>query len=300
MSFGPGTISSEVKMAIGRNFIEIWKKHFSLISTSVYSLVLVVLEKILECEFKCPEELHLRCPYAILHFIMPAVTFFILGIIFQAARLHPSQRENEFYYSYNKCGKGNSDSTDKHEFSSCWCIFLKASFPAVLWIVILLLDGRYVDCLSENITGYQISQISGLVIMALVVNIGLVCKFCYKKGYRQKITVDEAEIKNLLEQRAREYILKQKEEAIWQRINDECLADPENFLESINEETVSGIIARVCNISREGSGDKGGMASTSPPVTSSQLPRETSRLLPEGTSSPPSEEIPENSSCPRV
>ncbi|KAH1182327.1 hypothetical protein KIL84_010081 [Mauremys mutica] len=285
MSFGLGTISSEVKIAIARNFIEIWKKHFSLISTSVYSLILVVLEKIMESDFKCPEELHLRRSYAALHFIAPALTFFILGIIFQAAS------GNKFYYPCNKC---KSYCTDKLVDCSGCCIFLKAFFPAVLWVVILLLDGRYVSCFNKGITAYQYSQISGLVIIVLVVLIGLIYKCCCKKGYRGKITVDEAEIENLAEQKAHEYILKRKEEAIWQLLNDEHLADPETILESIDKKSVYRIIDRVCNISREGSGDQGGMANSSPQGTSSQLPQETSSPLLEETSSPSPQEIPEN------
>nr|XP_032619425.1 uncharacterized protein LOC116815303 [Chelonoidis abingdonii] len=199
MSFQQGTIPSEVKTAISKNFFEIWKKHFGRISMLVYSLVLVVLEKILESDFKCPEELHLRHSYTILLFIMPAVLFFILGMILQTEFLRPSHKENEFYYFYSKCKSDNkhkSDSTDKHKFRSCWGVFLKASFPAVLWIVILLLDGRYVDCLSKNITEYQIFQLVGLGVIFLLSVLGQ-CKCCCKKGYRKKITVDGDEIKRI-------------------------------------------------------------------------------------------------------
>ncbi|KAG6925584.1 hypothetical protein G0U57_014173 [Chelydra serpentina] len=135
-------------MAVGSKFIEIWKKHFTLISASLYSLILVVLEKIMESEFICPEEPKWRHWYSVFYFVMPALTLLILGIIF-----HPSSTEKPFYYSDNKC-----------KWSFC-C-------PALLWIVILLLDGRYFHCLvkpvKENITGenpyqsfptYQISQV---------------------------------------------------------------------------------------------------------------------------------------------
>nr|XP_005314724.1 uncharacterized protein LOC101953705 [Chrysemys picta bellii] len=292
MSFELGTISSEVKMTISSNFTEIWKKHFTLISTSVYSLILVVLEKILESEFKCPEDLHLRRSYSIFYFIMPAATFFILGIIFQRAYLHPFHRENEFYYFYNKCKSDNkckSHFTDKCTFRSCWCVLLKAVFPALLWIVILLLDGRYAYCFNENIRNYQNSQISGLIIMFAVVSIGLTCTCCCKKGYRKKITVDEDKIKNLLAQKAHEYILKQKEEAIWQRLKDEYLADPETILVSIDKEKISDIIDSVCSNSREGSADQGGPQETASlllQATSNPLYQAISNPLYQGTSSP--------------
>ncbi|TFK00906.1 EF-hand calcium-binding domain-containing protein 5 [Platysternon megacephalum] len=137
--------------------------------------------------------------------------------------------------------------------------------------------------------------------MVAVVCIGSICMCCCKKGYRKKITVDEAEIKNLLVQKAHDYILKQKEEAIWQRLNDEYLADPETILVSIDNKKISGIIDRVCNISREGSADQEGeeMVSASPQGTSSLLPQETSSLLPQETSSLLPQEISEISSCPR-
>ncbi|XP_030395639.1 uncharacterized protein LOC115638205 [Gopherus evgoodei] len=278
-----------MKMAISRNFTKIWKKHFSLISPSVYSLFLVVLEKMLESDFKCPEELHLRRSYIILLFIMPAVLFFILGIILQPECLHPSVRKKEFYYFYNKCKRHNkckSDSTDKHEFSSCWCVLLKASFPAVLWIVILLLDGRYTDCFSENITEYQIFQLLGLVIIFAAVCIGSICKCCCKKGYKEKVAVDKAEI-NQLEQKAREYMLKQKEDAIQQRVKDEY--GPEIILIYTDNKKLSDIINEVCKISGEGnSADQGsiGTVSISPQGTSSQSPQETSSQSPQETSSP--------------
>ncbi|KAG6925583.1 hypothetical protein G0U57_014172, partial [Chelydra serpentina] len=104
--------------------------------------------------------------YSVFYFVMPALTLLILGIIF-----HPSSTEKPFYYSDNKC-KWSFCCPDKCKCSTCCGIFVKACFPALLWIVILLLDGRYFHCLvkpvKENITGenpyqsfptYQISQI---------------------------------------------------------------------------------------------------------------------------------------------
>ncbi|XP_005314724.2 uncharacterized protein LOC101953705 [Chrysemys picta bellii] len=317
MSFKLGTISSEVKMAIGRNFIEIWKKHFTLISTSLYSLILVVLEKIMESEFKCPEDLHLRHWYSSLYVIVPFLTMLILGIIFQTACLHPSCRANKCCYFDKKC-KPCVCCTDKRECSSCCGIFLKAFFPALLWIVILLLDGRYADCLfkpfKENITGenthqstrVQISQILGLSIILAVVVIGFVywcIKCCCKRGDRKQITVDEDESGILLEQKAHEYILKQKKKAICQlfkkHLNDEYLADPETISIPIDKEKISGIIDRVCNISREGSADQEGIAmvNTSPQETSNLLPQGTASPLRQGTSNPSPPEISDISSC---
>ncbi|KAH1181962.1 hypothetical protein KIL84_009716 [Mauremys mutica] len=299
MSFGLGTISSEVKMAIGKNFIGIWKKHFSLISTSVYSLVLVVLEKIMESVFKCPEKLLWRRLYSSFYFIMPFLAMLFLGIIFQTTCLHPSYGAKKCCY-FDQTLKCCVCCTEKQERSRCCGIFLKAFLPALLWIVILLLDGRYADCFWENVTGenphqsigvYQISQMVGIGVILLVVLAGFIY-WCYvhffKKDNRKEINRDQVESRNLLEEKTCEYILKQKKEAIWQLLkkclNDEHLADPETILVSIKKETIFGIIDRVCNISREDSGDQGGMASTSP----------------QGTSSPSPQVIPENLSCSRV
>ncbi|CAM4550996.1 unnamed protein product [Lepidochelys kempii] len=291
MSFALGKISSEVKMAIGSKFTEIWKKYFTLISTSLYSLILVVLEKIMESEFQCPEELTLRYFYCIFYFILPAVTVFILGIIFQPVCLRPSDRKNKFYYCVKKC---KTQSSDKYEFNSCWGSCLKAVFPALLWIVILLLDGRYIGCATGNITGHHVSQIVGLVIMVAVVSIGVACTCCCKKGYRENITIKvDKETKKLLEQEVYDHILKQKKKAIWQRLNDEYLADPETILESIDKKKITDMIDRVCNNSREGSADQGEivMVSISPQGTSSLLPQGTSSPSHQGTSTPSPQEI---------
>ncbi|XP_037771996.1 uncharacterized protein LOC119567967 [Chelonia mydas] len=289
MSFELGKISSEVKMAIGSKFTEIWKKHFTLISTSLYSLILIVLEKITESEFQCPEEWTLKIVYCVFYFFLPAVTFFILGIIFQPVCLSPSDRKNEFYYYVKKCKTQSTDtlSTDKCKFKSSWGSYLKAFFPALLWIVILFLDGRYIGCATGNITGHHVSQIVGLLIMVAVVSIGLACACCCKKRYTENITVDE-ETKKLLEQEVYDDILKQKKKAIWQRLNDEYLADPETISNPIDKKEITEMINRVCNNSREGSADQGEivMVSVSPQGTSNSSPQETSSLLPQGTSSP--------------
>nr|XP_025037551.1 calcium homeostasis modulator protein 6-like [Pelodiscus sinensis] len=141
-----------------KKFFETWKDQFGIVSTSVCSLILIVLEKVMEVEFKCPAEQYWRIVYSVVYFVIPAVSLFFLSAAFL-----PGEDED--------C-----------ECCCCCCgVLLKALVPSVIWVTLLLLDGRYVACAHEipqnkdtlaagadyPTWSYIISQIAGLALVAI-------------------------------------------------------------------------------------------------------------------------------------
>nr|XP_025037034.1 uncharacterized protein LOC112544654 isoform X1 [Pelodiscus sinensis]XP_025037035.1 uncharacterized protein LOC112544654 isoform X2 [Pelodiscus sinensis] len=138
-----------------KKFFETWKDQFGIVSTSVCSLILIALEKIMEVEFKCPAKKNWRVYYSLSYFLIPAVVLFLLTVIFLPI-----------------VGQKRDPS----------CSLLKALVPSLIWMTLLLLDGRYFSCpceifRNESITAtsvdqptecYIISQISGLVFIFVV------------------------------------------------------------------------------------------------------------------------------------
>ncbi|KAH1180675.1 hypothetical protein KIL84_001609 [Mauremys mutica] len=82
----------------------------------------------MEVEFKCPPQKILRDWYGVLYFVVPAVVLFLLSAAFQPKCL-------------KRCCRSCS-----HCLGSSFRIVL----PSLIWIVILLMDGRYVACLCKT------------------------------------------------------------------------------------------------------------------------------------------------------
>ncbi|XP_074838552.1 uncharacterized protein LOC142004771 [Carettochelys insculpta] len=221
-------------------FFEVWKQNFSLLSTPLLSLIFIGLEKLLECEFKCPEGKPMRIFYSLIYFFLP---FFIILILSTVVQLY---------------GLPCSKSEWKKHVSIC-----KALVPPLLWIVILLLDGRYFVCLfspDEDVTGknpkqstnlHQISQILGFSVLLATV---FIVSFLWHS---------ETQEKHLLKQKAHECIRKQKEEALQEYFKKylkcQYKPEPENVTEiPINSEEISKTINKFLNPSSEGAVGQGG------------------------------------------
>ncbi|XP_048376264.2 calcium homeostasis modulator protein-like [Stegostoma tigrinum] len=91
------------------------------------SLLLFGIETLMEKEIKCPCEQHLNLYYILVTFVVPVIVLLILGFMLQ----------------YNLMKR-----YCKHKKLCCstFLLVFQASTPAVVWIVLLFLDGDYYSC----------------------------------------------------------------------------------------------------------------------------------------------------------
>ncbi|XP_029702581.1 calcium homeostasis modulator protein 6-like [Takifugu rubripes] len=90
-----------------------------LVSNAVFGFILIGLEKLVELKFECPCSPTWNRPLSSAFFIVPAIMAFILMLIIQGCR----------------CDK--------------WCrktVSLSTFVPAIVWLILLFLDGQYFAC----------------------------------------------------------------------------------------------------------------------------------------------------------
>ncbi|MEQ2309054.1 hypothetical protein AMECASPLE_034683 [Ameca splendens] len=100
-------------------------KNSPLVINSCLGLIQICLEKIVEVEFACPCDSSWNKEYALLVFIVPPIIFLLLS----SAICHCKS-------SKSSC-KGLSNSL----------------VPAMMWLIIVFIDGRYYACLMTNWSG---------------------------------------------------------------------------------------------------------------------------------------------------
>lgn len=126
-------------------------KQSSLATNFCFGLILLMLEKIVEADFACPCAIGPNMTHTILFFIVPpGIVFFLMFAV-----KYPCK-------SCESCQSCVSCETCKP------CKFRKSSFgealiytivPALTWLVLLFIDGRYYACLSTNWKGkYEIIE----------------------------------------------------------------------------------------------------------------------------------------------
>ncbi|XP_030401019.1 uncharacterized protein LOC115641778 [Gopherus evgoodei] len=138
-----------------KKFFETWQKEYGIASTSIVLLILIGIENVMEVEFKCPPKKTLRNWYSVLYFVVPAVLFLFMSMAFQQKYL-------------KRCCLSFD-----HWFESSFRIVL----PSIIWIVILLLDGKYVDCLcktSEDFTADNTEQPSDCYVTSQIAGLGVI------------------------------------------------------------------------------------------------------------------------------
>uniref|UniRef100_A0AAY4AUU9 Uncharacterized protein n=1 Tax=Denticeps clupeoides TaxID=299321 RepID=A0AAY4AUU9_9TELE len=90
-----------------------------LVSNVAFGFILMGLEKLVELEFECPCNPSWNGVFSSAFFIIPAVMAFTLMLIFQGCRC------------------------------DTWCyksVSLSSFVPAVVWLILLFLDGQYFAC----------------------------------------------------------------------------------------------------------------------------------------------------------
>ncbi|XP_059495506.1 calcium homeostasis modulator protein 6-like isoform X2 [Stegostoma tigrinum] len=99
-------------------------------------LILYEVERRLENEIQCPCDLQSNTRYILVVFVLPALSLFIVGLLVQS-------------YLQNWCRLGWSK--QKIQYCPPPSLFIlltvfKASIPAIIWIVLLFLNGNYYAC----------------------------------------------------------------------------------------------------------------------------------------------------------
>ncbi|MEE6472261.1 hypothetical protein FKM82_009554 [Ascaphus truei] len=191
-------------MSSEHEFFGVWKSQGLIVKTLFTALILFLLEEMMEVEFVCPPQKIWVVLYSLTFFFFPSMICFFLTLF--------SQRKSFLFCRYNQnwnCSYGSS--------------VCKACVPPIIWIIILLFDGRYVECLfrSFNFNGieisdtkiipipaYFISQMMGIAGFFLLVVIFMLVQYypvwhcncgCFKKEGRD---YDEIERENRMVQEA--------------------------------------------------------------------------------------------------
>ncbi|KAJ8247945.1 hypothetical protein GJAV_G00252390 [Gymnothorax javanicus] len=92
-----------------------------LVSNVAFGFILMGLEKLVELEFECPCNPKFNAVFSSAFFIIPAVMAFTLMVIIQGCR----------------CGAGRQNKVT---------MSISSVVPAVVWLILLFLDGQYFAC----------------------------------------------------------------------------------------------------------------------------------------------------------
>ena len=90
-------------------------------SNAFFGLILVCLEKVVEMDFACPCKAHLNALFSAAYFLVPAVLVFLLMVKVQGTQ----------------CGKN----------------VVSSLVPAIIWFIIMFLDGHYFACAMTSWSG---------------------------------------------------------------------------------------------------------------------------------------------------
>lgn len=146
-------------------------KQSSLATNFCFGLILLMLEKIVEADFACPCEIGSNMKHTILFFtVPPGIVFFLMLAIKYPCKLCKSGESCKFFQSCKSCEFCQSckscescQSCDSSKTCKlCNCIgeaFIYSIVPALTWLVLIFIDGRYYACLRTNWKGkYEIIE----------------------------------------------------------------------------------------------------------------------------------------------
>ncbi|XP_078501600.1 uncharacterized protein LOC144756000 [Lissotriton helveticus] len=202
-------------MSRNKKFFEAWKSVFPVLKVSVMTLILFVFEELMEVEFTCPADRRWKRFYSLAFFCFPACFWFLLSLLLQQS-------------SFTVC-----------RFKGCQCslccsVLGKAVLPSFTWAIILLFDGRYLDCLANSYMNntstmvkggqpptetYLLSQMIGMLLF-LVVLLGFLlvsyfpvwyCK-CGERVCKEGRSYDEIQYEKLMVEEAESQIMEKTQE----------------------------------------------------------------------------------------
>ncbi|XP_074023243.1 uncharacterized protein, partial [Numenius arquata] len=226
-------------MSVRNQFLGFWKSHYNVLSVSLYSIILIVLEEIMETEFKCPRKASLKHGYVLSYFFCPAFIILVLTLT-----------SNPSFMTCICCaGKCSCCRTIK--------IMFRILLPPLIWCVILLCDGRYIDCVASRSQGNRdqnanqssaaelpseastISQIAGMGILALVSLLyGLYHMFHFCSCCKDEEEHWKDKLESLLEEEVRKHIEEKKKERaeriMQEKVKPSLQQDNANFWENVD------------------------------------------------------------------
>ncbi|XP_073447408.1 uncharacterized protein [Aquarana catesbeiana] len=228
-------------------------KNFNVVQTSFLALIFLFLEKIMDMEFMCPENYHgLAVAYSMVFLVVPALIVLAVTCYFRSTETCCTKKKKAT--NNGKGGQEKESLTGKGKVKAqegCCCSCCKPccktcwkDYKAVLfWLIIVLTDGRYMDCLVNSASAIhtnctvplpkcpkpdfidvvvQISQIIGLLLILVVIFFYCVCKCKSKSGlYAERyedilLQVTEDTIKQKTKKKQEEYVESQlKEDKKW-------------------------------------------------------------------------------------
>lgn len=117
------------KMPARKEFMKYWKNNSNVLSLPLSAMILLIVEEIMETEFKCPRWTTLKILYVLTYFLCPALITLGLSLSSQPTCIL-------WFRSFGKCSYRQKGK-----------MLCKVFLPPLIWIVILLWDGRYIECI---------------------------------------------------------------------------------------------------------------------------------------------------------
>ncbi|XP_075039895.1 uncharacterized protein LOC142099868 [Mixophyes fleayi] len=189
------------------------KSNFDIFQNSVLAGTLLLLEKFMETEFKCPEHKVWGFFYGLLFIVLPTIMIIIVSFAYQGISCHTCCKNKHNDTDIEETETGTCSQCGKCKISwevlkSIKNFVLNFKF-AFFWVFILITDGRYIACVwvsafgtkeatksmtsilmnknettVEEISLLQILQIIGLCLMFILI-ITVVC--CERQSKRNKM-----------------------------------------------------------------------------------------------------------------
>ncbi|KAJ1174175.1 hypothetical protein NDU88_005998 [Pleurodeles waltl] len=212
----------------------------NVLRTSALSLLLFVIENLLETEFRCPPPGPWAQTYSLVFFLVPAFIWFVVSLRLKSSSC-PCLLKGQ------KCA------------SCCW-ITKEVLWMPLLWVILLVMDGRYGACfiqsLQENspqeagfnslvLTYVQVAGMFSLAVLALLWVVftcdnscGKPCSCCPEMNCYSNYLANEylltvlADVDDITE----EFAASQRKQAILHQLNTESFLEVSSY--SLKKDTI--------------------------------------------------------------
>lgn len=212
-------------------------------SLPLSAIILLIVEEIMETEFKCPRWTALKKFYVFTYFLCPALITCALSFASQPTCIL-------WFRSFRKCSYRQK--------GEMLCMVV---LPPLIWWVILLWDGRYVECMvsrsevdsnqnanqtraaESSIEIYSISQVAGLCILTFTVIVySLFHTYPFWCCCKDEEECAKEELENILEEKTWQCVQELQNESTEQIMEQEVKPllqnVPKNFWRDVDFETI--------------------------------------------------------------
>uniref|UniRef100_UPI00398E9DF7 calcium homeostasis modulator protein 6-like n=1 Tax=Pristiophorus japonicus TaxID=55135 RepID=UPI00398E9DF7 len=136
-------VKKEILSKLKGSLLDTKSGAFKVFGNLALSLILYGLEELLEKEIHCPCALKLNGQYILFTFIIPAILLFFLGLLVQ--------KHSQMWCKSCQCWEQGNMYKRSVLCLSFLSTMVTASIPAMIWLVLLFLDGDYYSC--SNLMG---------------------------------------------------------------------------------------------------------------------------------------------------